>query len=182
MIFSQDFVLRNIAISFDNISQLKLWTFFTSMFMHAGLIHLLANMFSLFFVGGLVEKIIGKKRYFWFYILSGFFAGVFFIISELFFFSGLPAVGASGAIFGLIGLLVILTPNLPVYIMLMPIPIKMKYAGPIMLVVLWLISIFGRIPIGNMAHFGGLIVGIIYGVYLKNKYKRKTEIIRRYFS
>ena len=59
-----------IAIRPSNILQGKyLWTFITSMFMHAGFFHLLVNMLSLFFVGSLVEKIIGRKRYFWFYIL-----------------------------------------------------------------------------------------------------------------
>jgi len=61
----------------------------------------------------------------------------------------------SGALFGLIGLLVLLTPNLPVYVMFIPIGIKMKYAAPGILVVLWFISIAGDVPIGNTAHFGG---------------------------
>src|SRR3989344_6119190 len=46
----------------------RLWTVFTSIFMHAGFFHLFVNMFSLFFLGSLTERIIGRKRYFWFYI------------------------------------------------------------------------------------------------------------------
>jgi len=180
--FPQEFILKNIAISLENISNLRLWTFITSMFMHGGLFHLFANMFSLLFIGSLVEKLLGKKRYLWFYLISGLFAGLLYILVELFFPSGLPAVGASGALFGLVGLLVLLTPNLPVYVMFIPIPIKMKYAGPGMLVLLWLISLAGNIPIGNTAHFGGLIVGVAYGLYLKNKYKKKTKYIRQHFS
>ena len=180
--FPQKFVLDNIAISLQNIIQLKLWTFITSMFMHGGFFHLFANMFSLLFIGGLVEKLLGRKRYFWFYIISGLFAGLLYILVELLFPSNLPAVGASGALFGLVGMLVLLTPNLPVFVMFIPIPIKMKYAGPGMLIVLWLISLAGNIPIGNTAHLGGLVAGIVYGLYIKNRYKRKTEFIRRQFS
>ena len=180
--FPQQFILDNIAISLQNILQLKLWTFITSMFMHGGLFHLFANMFSLLFIGGLVEKLLGRKRYFWFYIISGLFAGLLYILVELFFPSNLPAVGASGALFGLVGMLVLLTPNLPVFVMFIPIPIKMKYAGPGMLVVLWLISSAGNIPIGNTAHLGGLVAGIVYGLYIKNRYKKKTEFIKRHFS
>ena len=76
----------------------------------------------------------------------------------------------------------LLTPNLPVYVMLIPIPIKMKYAAPGILVVLWFISAAGDVPIGNTAHLGGLLTGLAYGTYLKKKYKRKTEYISRHFS
>jgi len=101
--------------------------------------------------------------------------GLFFVLSSLIFKAdfNLFAVGASGALFGLIGLLVLLTPNLPVYVMFIPIGIKMKYAAPGILVVLWFISIAGDVPIGNTAHFGGLVCGLIYGIYLKSKYKIK---------
>jgi membrane associated rhomboid family serine protease len=141
-------------------------------------------MFSLLFIGSLVEKILGRKRYFYFYMISGLLAGVFFVFLSLIFTADFNtfAVGASGALFGLVGLLVLLTPNLPVFVMFIPIPIKMKYAGPGILLILWLISIAGNVPIGNTAHFGGLIVGIIYGLYLKNRYRRKTRYIDKYFS
>ncbi len=181
--------LDYIAIKPSNILGGKyLWTFITSMFMHGGFFHIFANMFSLLFLGSLIEKLLGRKRYLWFYMISGLFAGLFFVLLSLIpipFFSAdinTFAVGASGALFGLVGLLVLLTPNLPVYVMFIPIPIKMKYAGPGMLVILWLISLAGNIPIGNTAHFGGLIVGIAYGLYLKNKYKKKTRYISQHFS
>jgi len=176
--------IEYVAIKPYNILHGKyLWTFITSMFMHGGLFHLFANMFSLLFIGGLVEKILGARRYFWFYISSGLFAGLFFVLSSLIFSADLNtfAVGASGAIFSLIGLLVLLTPDLPVFVMFIPIPIKMKYAGPGILVLLWIVSVAGNVPIGNTAHFGGLLVGLGYGIYLRHKYKRKVGFIRRYF-
>jgi len=177
--------LDYIAIKPSNILQGKyLWTFITSMFMHGGLFHIFANMFSLLFIGSLVEKILGVKRYISFYMISGLLAGVFFVLSSLIFTADLNtfAVGASGALFGLIGLLMLLTPDLPVYIMFIPIPIKMKYAAPGILIVLWFISVAGDVPIGNTAHLGGLITGLVYGLYLRKKYKRKTRYISRHFS
>jgi membrane associated rhomboid family serine protease len=174
-----------IAIKPSNVVNGKyLWTFITSMFMHAGFFHLLINMLSLMFIGSLVEKIIGRKRYFWFYILSGIFAGLFFVLLSLVFSGdfGVYAVGASGALFGLIGLLMLLTPNLPVYVMFIPIPIKMKYAAPGMLIILWIISIAGNVSIGNTAHLGGLVAGLIYGAFLRVKYKNKTKYISKHFS
>ncbi|MBI2449417.1 rhomboid family intramembrane serine protease, partial [Candidatus Pacearchaeota archaeon] len=92
------------------------------------------------------------------------------------------AVGASGSIFAIAGLLMILTPNLPVFLMFIPIPVKLKYAVPILLIGLWLISITGAIGIGNTAHLGGLIAGLFYGAYLKNKYPKKVLMLNRYFK
>ena len=174
-----------IAIKPSNILQGKyLWTFITSMFMHGNLFHIFANMISLLFIGSLIERILGPKRYLWFYLISGLFAGLFFVLSALLIPSDLNtfAVGASGAIFAIAGLMVILTPNLPLYVMFIPIPIKAKYAIPGLLVVLWFISVAGNVPIGNMAHLGGLVAGVIYGIYLKTKYKKKTRQISRMFS
>jgi len=161
-----------------------LWTFLTSMFMHGGFFHLFANMFSLFFIGSLVERILGARRYLSFYLISGLVAGLFFVLASFIFLGDFEtyAVGASGALFGLVGFLIVITPNLPVYLLFIPIPIKMKYAGPGMLVLLWLISIAGNVPIGNMAHLGGLLVGLIYGFYLKSKYKNKTNYLSKHFS
>lgn len=160
------------------------WTFLTSMFMHGSFFHLLVNMLSLFFIGSLVEKILGQKRYILFYLISGLIAGLSFVLLSLIFSADINAyaVGASGALFGLVGLLVLLTPNLPVYIMFIPIPIKMKYAAPGLLIVLWIISAAANIGIGNTAHLGGLIVGLIYGIYLRTRYPNKIRAIQKHFS
>ena len=179
------FAIDFIAIKPSNILAGKyLWTFLTSMFMHGGFFHLFVNMLSLFFVGSFVEKILGKKRYLWLYIISGVVASLFFVLLSLMFSIGLDsyAVGASGALFALIGFLMLLTPDQPVYMMFIPIPIKMKYAAPGMLLALWLISLAGDIPIGNTAHLGGLLAGLAYGVYIRMKYKNKSRMIRRRFS
>ncbi len=182
-----------IALKPSNILQGKyFWTFLTSMFMHAGFFHLFVNMFSLFFVGTLLQRILGEKRYLSFYLIAGLFAGIFFValtfLTQNFSWSESVigsidsfAVGASGALFGLIGLMMFLTPNLPVYMMFIPIPIKIKYAAPGMLIVLWLISVAGNIPIGNSAHLGGLIAGLIYGIYLRSRYKNKVRAINKVF-
>jgi len=174
-----------IALKPSNVLQGKyLWTFLTSMFMHGGFWHIFANMFSMLFIGSLVERILGPKRYLWFYLISGLFAGLFFVLLSFIFKSDMNvyAVGASGALFGLVGLLMLLTPDLPVYVMFIPIPIKMKYAAPGILIVLWLISIAGNVPIGNTAHLGGLVAGLAYGIYLRSKYKNKVKYLSKQFS
>lgn len=183
--FGQDFILNYIALKPSNIIQGKyLWTFITSMFMHGGIFHLFVNMLSLFFIGSLVEKILGAKRYLYFYLGAGLFASIFFIVISVLTHANLEigAVGASGALFGLIGLLMLLTPNLPVFVMFIPIPIKLKYAAPGMLILLWIVSALADVPIGNTAHLGGLLAGIAFGIYLRKKFKRKTKVLDKLFS
>ena len=66
------------------------------MFVHGGIAHLLVNMFVLFSLGALCEKIIGRKRFIWFYLISGLVAGVLSVLVSGFF--GTSDIGAK--IFG----------------------------------------------------------------------------------
>lgn len=185
LLVSQAISIDSIAIKPLNIFRgMYLWTFITSMFMHAGFFHLFVNMISLLFIGSFIERIIGRKRYFWFYMISGLAAGALFVLLSLIFTGDMNsfAVGASGAVFGIAGLMMVLTPNLPLYVMFIPIPIKAKYAIPGLLIVMWFISVTAGIPIGNTAHLGGLLAGLAYGIYLRNKYRRKTRYIEMHFK
>jgi len=218
---------------------------FTSMFIHIDAGHLLANMVSLFFIGNFVEKLIGRKRFVLVYILSGIFAGLLYaslsillgssggVGEKIFVSPAIFAVGASGAIFALLGILAVLIPYNRVYLIAGPIiaiillavarsifpsssfmpildllvslyfifaivsilsfnsklmrisvPIEMPFwVLPIVAIVpLVIIGLFVDLPIGNTAHLGGLIAGLLYANYLKVKYRKKTEIIKRYFS
>ncbi|MGV8152359.1 MAG: rhomboid family intramembrane serine protease [Candidatus Nanoarchaeia archaeon] len=192
-IYGYESILPNIALQPNAFFSGKyLWTIIVSMFMHGSVSHLLVNMVSLFFIGSFIERLIGRKRFFWLYMLSGIFAGLVFVFlayffgttpfgAKLFGSGDIFAVGASGAIFALGGLLALLTPNLRVYVMFV-IPMKMRTAMIFLLGIFWFLSIVGDLPIGNSAHLGGLIAGVGYGIYIRKKYKRKTEMIRKYFS
>ncbi len=193
LFFGYSKMIENIAIKPSNILEGKrIWTLLTHFFMHGGLTHLFVNMFSLASIGILVEKIIGKKRYFWFYFFSGIFAALFFVLLAGFFGYGkvgealfgspsIYAVGASGAIFALAGLLSILIPKMKVLVFFI-IPMPLWIGIVFLLLFFWIFSIIGGIPIGNSAHLGGLLFGLFYGVYLKKKFPNKTRIIRRIFS
>lgn len=161
----------------------NLWTFVTSMFMHAGFGHLLVNMISLMFIGNFVEKLVGKKRFIWLYFVGGLFAGGLFVLIAL--LTGIDmnvyAVGASGAIFALGGLLAVLTPKLPVLVFFI-IPMPMWLAMIFLMFGIWALSLGLGLPIGNIAHLGGLLVGVGYGFYLRKKFPRKTQMISKYFS
>jgi len=187
-------LVDSIALKPSNILQGQfLWTLLTHMFAHGNIFHLLINMFVLFSLGGLSEKIIGRKRFLWFYIISGLFAGLLSVLLSGFFGNtelgarifGSPdifMVGASGAIFAIAGIYVMLLPKLKFMIIFLPffsLPAYVMIPG--MLFVMWALSIIGNWPIGNVAHFGGFIAGIVYGLYLKRKYRRKVQHLQHMF-
>jgi membrane associated rhomboid family serine protease len=163
------------------------------MFTHVLLIHLAVNMFVLYSLGGLCEKIVGRKRYFWFYLISGIFAGVLTILLSGFFGTtvtgarifGDPTifmVGASGAIFAIAGLYMILLPKLKFMIIFLPFFSLPAYVMiPLVLFGFWILTIIFNLPIGNVAHFGGFLAGVFYGLYLRNKYPRKVMQLQRMF-
>lgn len=183
-----------IALKPSNIMQGKyLWTILTHMFVHGGIGHLLINMFVLFSLGGLCERIIGRKRFIWFYLLAGIFAGLLSVfLAHLYGNSALGErifgspdvfmVGASGAIFAIAGLYVMLLPKLKFMIIFLPFFSLPAYVMvPLTLFVVWIVSAIGNWPVGNVAHFGGFLAGIIYGLFLRMKYKRKVAKLQKMF-
>lgn len=198
MLFNAFFFLIVLALSYNNpdfiknialipasiIAGQKLWTLVTNMFMHADIFHLIVNMISLMFLGGFLERVIGKKRFLTFYLIAGIFAAAFFVFFAWLFKQNLDAaaVGASGAIFGIAGMLAVLTPRLPVYIMFIPIAMPMWFASILILGLLWLLSGVAGLAIGNTAHLGGLVAGLIYGFFLRKKYPRKVRLLNRFLA
>lgn len=187
-------LLDYFALKPSNILQGKyLWTLITHMFVHGSFAHLLVNMFVLFSLGSLCERIIGRKRLFWFYIISGLFAGILSVVLSFFFGNtalgarifGSPdifMVGASGAIFAIAGLYTVLIPKLKFSIIFFPF---IGFPGyiliPVVLFGFWILSIIFSWPIGNVAHFGGYLSGVVFGYYLKTKYSRKVKALQRMF-
>lgn len=139
----------------------EIWRFFTSIFLHGGVAHLLYNIFALGLFGSILEKIIGGIKFLSVFSLTGIFSN---FISINFYDSSL---GASGAIFGIIGTLIILRPKLIVFAFGMPMPIFI--AG-----ILWalgdLIGIFVPSNVANIAHLSGLFFGMLIGVFLRKDY------------
>ncbi len=92
----------------------------TYIFLHAGFQHLMTNMFVLFTVGRAVEKEVGARRFSLIYLGSGVLAGLAHVAMNP--YSSIPVVGASGAIFGLIAVLLLLMPFEVTTAMIIPLP------------------------------------------------------------
>jgi membrane associated rhomboid family serine protease len=143
------------------------WTFITSIFLHADFLHLFFNLFALFFFGIYLERIIGNRSFAALFIISGIVGNFGYLLTASNPYT--PAIGASGAIYGIIGTLAVIAPFLLVYIYgFIPVPMALAAA-------IWaLIDIAGLfVPTGvaHGAHLGGMVVGLIYGTYLRARVK-----------
>ena len=171
IIFILEFVLGNgftsslILASRDVYS--RPWTLVTHLFLHASPYHLLFNIWVLFLFGTLLEQKIGAKRLIVFYLLSGIIAGY---ISSFFYTNSL---GASGAIMGVIGVSVILMPDLPLLFFYV-IPTPLWIAG-IIYMAFDVFGIFFPSGVGNIAHLVGMGLGLLYGLSLKKEKKKFTN-------
>ncbi len=92
----------------------RVHTFFTSMFLHAGWLHVISNMYFLWLFGRAVEDRLGKARFTAFYLAAGVAAALTHIATIPGFFSDLSCIGASGAISGVLGALMVLAPSVRV--------------------------------------------------------------------
>lgn len=129
---------------------------FTCMFLHAGIIHLACNMYSLYFMGNLIEKIYGKIQFLIIYIISGIGCSLLSLafLDNMFTVS----VGASGAIFGLFGAFLFFA-----------IKERNRLSKAVInniafVIIINLVLGASSARIDNYGHIGGLVTGIILSV------------------
>ncbi|WNY24133.1 Rhomboid protease GlpG [Methanimicrococcus hongohii] len=157
--------------SFDYILA-RPWTLITHMFLHSptDIFHLLFNMITLYFFGRYLEQIIGKKSFVLMYLVSGVVAAIGFILLEG--NTGVGLVGASGAIYGVLGAVTVINPNLKVFVYF--IPMKIKYMIVIFVIISLMFMGDGSM-IAHAAHLSGIVIGLAFGYYYRNKLREKTR-------
>ena len=128
-------------------------------------------MYTLLIFGPLLEQRIGVKRFLLVYLASGIVAG---ILSSFFY---QRALGASAAIMGMIGVLIILMPGLRLLLFFV-VPMPLWLVG-ILYAMLDIFGIFYPSGVGNIAHLTGMAIGLAYGLYLK---KEKRKFDRKFHS
>lgn len=145
----------------------KPWMFVTSIFLHGNFWHLFVNLIVLYFFGGELERRIGSTNFLMIFLSSGIIASFGHLIYS-FFTSPVPAVGASGALFGVFATLAIIAPEIKVLFFFF-IPMRIKYAL-IFFVIYNLILITQETMIASAAHLTGILVGLMFGFYFKERY------------
>jgi len=157
----------------NQLSWIQPWRFLTSIFIHGGIIHLLFNLFALLLFGSILEKQISGKRFLIVFFISGILAN---LISINFYNSSL---GASGAIFGILGALVILNPFMMVFAFGIPMPLFIAGLLWAAADILGAYGFFTGNPIdntGNIAHLSGMFFGILFGILYRKLLVRKRKI------
>ncbi len=159
-VYSTDAMLSMGALSYETFMEGAWYQLITSMFLHFGLEHLGNNMLILAFTGCELEKRIGSIPYLLVYFCSGIAGGVASLIyyhSQNDVFVG---AGASGAIYGVIGAL---------WIVFAMHQIRTPDLSPSKIMIMIIISIYHGLTstgVGNAAHIGGLVAGVIGGFLL----------------
>ena len=147
------------ALSAELVLSGEWWRLLTSMFIHFGSSHLVSNMVTLFLFGNAVERLLGWWKMLIIYLVSGFAGNILWLVLELRSPSDTISAGASGAIFGLVG----------VYVAMALIPEMRRYVS-VRNVVIMLILNFAYGTTGTninlAAHAGGLIAGTVLGYIL----------------
>lgn len=151
------------------------WQWVTSVFMHGSVGHLLGNMLFLFVYGRYMEQRLGPWRYLALYIALGIGASLVFLFTNL--GSAIPALGASGAISGLMGAVMLTTPHAKVrviwgwyYIFMLPAAVLLAiwFAGQV------LMAIVGMPGVAISAHIGGFLLGMAAAAFLRHERLRDT--------
>lgn len=128
------------------------WRLVTAMFLHGGLLHIGFNMMSLYQLGPAVEELYGSSRFLFLYVLTGAFG---FVCSSL---TGHLSLGASGALLGLVGVLLAVTTRRGGAFMR-----QLRSQLISSTVILFAIGFMPSIRIDNWAHGGGLAAGFVLG-------------------
>lgn len=144
----------------------QVWRMITSAFLHANIIHIVMNMYYFFQIGGIVERFYGEKKFFIIYILTAILASIFSLASNVIFmgYSNI-SVGASGAIFGLLGLILSASWKGSRDPFHSGLPFDYKQLIPYVLINLAFGFIFPGI--NNAAHIGGFIGGVVLGLVVR---------------
>jgi membrane associated rhomboid family serine protease len=160
-----DFLVKYFAINPGSpLTMLEPWRIFSYQFLHdmGSLSHIFFNMLALYFFGPSLERYMGSRRFVPFYLVCGAAAGIFYIVlSAVHFLGPVPLVGASGSILGVLAACAILFPNSVIFLLVVPVPIRI---GAIIAAAWYFVSLIthGANAGGDAAHVAGMATGAAY--------------------
>jgi len=165
---ASDFVYSYLALNPVYLAAMP-WTLVTHMFVHANFDHLFWNMLFLFFFGPELERRVGEMRFLGIFLLSGIAAAA----AQILIFPGV-LVGASGALYGVMGCLAMIAPEIRVLLFfLLPLSIR---AAVIVFALIDFFALGAADNIAHMAHITGLLVGLAFGYALRNQPRYYYEL------
>ena len=163
--------LLQVRYSFNpgfNASSSPWWKFFTSIFGHSDLEHLLNNLFFIGLFGSIYERWTSSELFLWTFLVSALIAN----ISAFIFFPENFIIGASGGGMGLMAALAVYRPNQPGLALGIPVPM---WAALILYILIDLAGLTGANSVANEAHLLGILVGSIIGLHLRDNDEEEKE-------
>ena len=137
------------------------WQLVTSAFLHADPMHLLVNMFGLWMFGSDVERALGGGRFLRLYFLSALTAALAQIVVTALLQQTAPTLGASGAVFGILGAFALLYPNRVIVLLIPPIPLPARMFVFLYAAIELALGVLGtQAGVAHFAHLGGLVGGL----------------------
>ncbi len=169
MLHGNDELVELFGNNYELVQSGQIYRLFTCMFVHSDTMHILLNMYALYTIGPVVERYYGKGKYLFIYIISGLLGSVF---SGVFMSANSISIGASGAIFGLLGSICYFTYYYRATLQ------GILRGSIIPVIVINLIIGFLSPSIDLSAHIGGLIGGILVsmGLGIGDKYRKSDQI------
>jgi membrane associated rhomboid family serine protease len=180
-----EFMRNNFLVSWTALEAGRYWVLITPAFSHNMFLHFLINMMVLKSFGGFMEVFMGRRKIFFFYLIAGVVGNLAHALTSRFLVGNadMPALGASGAVAGIILLFSLLFPREKILLFgILPMP---AIFGALAFVGIDLWGLYsqaqgGGFPIGHGAHLGGSLAGVIYFIWIKQKYNRLLENRRGY--
>ena len=180
-LLNENFMIGTFALFYPTSQYFHWWQVVTHMFMHGGFWHIFFNMYTLLIFGGVVERILGSKKFLFFYFICGLGAvalhlGVEYLqmqsymqgaalgnataIQNIALIKNIPTVGASGAIYGVLMGYAMLFPESRMTLLFPPVTLSAKW----MVVIFAAIELFTGVTglsagIAHFAHLGGMLIG-----------------------
>lgn len=178
---NSQFMLDNFLVSWTGLTEGRYWTLLTSEFSHNFFLHIFINMFVLNSFGSLLEQVLGRMRFLTFYLVAAVVASLSHSLCSAFLLHepNMPALGASGAIAGLVLVFSLVFPREKILIFgLIPVPALWGAIAFIGLDVWGLVAQAqgGGLPIGHGAHLGGAFTGIVYYWFFLRKRIRRQGV------
>lgn len=181
-----------LALSWDSLSGLQIWTLITYQFVHADPFHLLFNMIGLFFLGRMLQQVLGGRHVLKIYLLGGIFGGLLQLGLGQILGENSFVIGASASVLAIIVALATYAPYQVIQLLLffvIPVSLKLKHlayllVGIDLLTLLYQLTQPSMSNTAVMAHLGGMLFGFLYIRYWLPRQNRSagTRSLKKRFG
>ncbi len=158
-------IMQKLVLTSHGIRSFQIYQLVTSGFLHADFWHFFVNMWGLYMFGGLIAPHIGGKRFLWLYLIGAISGNVLFLLFH--WSSPVALLGASGAVFAVLGGAAMFEPERRFFIFPLPMPLRTRTLAICYIILELLMQFSGRMDgVAHLAHLGGILGGYLFLKFL----------------